>query len=92
MTSQEIQTNAITFLGKMMTDPQVLADVQNLPDRNDASAVGDLLAKHLNIPKPTSDEVQQMAQHIQNASQGVNDALSQHAPALQKKIAPNMVF
>jgi hypothetical protein len=92
---QDVKTNAIKFLGHMLTNPQVMTDLQKAPDAvpgqpgKDASAVGDVMAKHLGIPKPTNDEVAQMGQHIQDAMKGVNATLSQHAPAQAQPFSPS---
>lgn len=94
MNPQEIKTNAIKFLGQMMTKPEVLSDLQACPEPTpgagkDPVALGAIMAKHLQITQPTVPEVKEMAKHIRDATAQVKAALSEHAPAQATQFSPS---
>ena len=94
MTPQEIKANAIAFLGHMLTKPEVMSDLQKVPEPGpgpgkDADGVAAVIAKHLGIAPPTRDELRAMAGHIQEATSKVKDALTEHAPAQATTFSPS---
>ena len=94
MNPQEIKTNAIKFLGQMLTQPEVLSELQACPEPKpgagkDPVALGAIMAKHLQVAPPTTPEVNQMAKHIRDATAHVKSALSEHAPAQATQFSPS---
>lgn len=94
MTSAEIEESAIKFLGIMMTNSQVVSELNNLPDSpeppgKDPSGVANIVAKTLGLPtKPTPEEVAAMSDHITAATKGLMDKFEQHDQETARVFSP----
>lgn len=88
MSPDDAKTHAVKFLGLMMTNPQILKAVQDIPLEAEASgnqvkssaALGQVMQAHLGTGPLTREDVKAIARNIHAETTRLSGMVRGHAP------------
>jgi hypothetical protein len=100
MTAAQARKHGYTFLGKMLTDPKVLADVKAIPvigkgksRGKDPRVLAKVLRQHLGLrATPAAADAQKIGAHVQRAMGALAAKVKGHAPRQAATLTSNYEF